>query len=349
MLPGPIQNARELKKFLYYLLTCVIIAVVLTPMMNGVTFTNAGLFLMTVGFATIYPFAGLYGSIWLFRFLDRKYDWLKDLWKRLLIGLIVVEIWSIVIYLVLTPLILMGFKGDTWAATVVELKKHIFYPVIMAPTGMLIIATIEFFSHWKAAYLRQEKLNAEMMAFKYEALHNQLNPHFLFNSFNVLSSLVTESPDLATRFIDQLSDLYQRVLNNKDKGLIPLAEELDFIKSYIFLLKTRFDEKIEIQVDVDAEQDDCIAPMVLQLLIENAVKHNSISKSEPLLITIKREGDVIETRNKIRLKRSVETSKATGLHNIQQRYSFFTDRQVEVNKQGNDFVVRIPLLKREAA
>jgi two-component system, LytTR family, sensor kinase len=337
------------KKVFHYILTCLIVSVVLTPIMNKGIFQRPEEIFLTVLLSFVYSITGLYGSIWLFKYLDKKYDWLNDIWKRLIIGVIAVEFWGLFIYLIMTPALLYYLRRASFEEILSDVTTNIWYPLIMAPTGMLIIAAVEFFQHWKKSYVRQEQLKAEMMSYKYEALHNQLNPHFLFNSFNVLSSLVQESPDLAINFIDQLSDLYQRVLNNKDKGLIPLSDELDFIKSYIFLLKTRFDEKLDIQIDVEARQDEWIAPMVLQLLIENAVKHNSVSKSEPLLIMIRKNGDVIETRNKIRLKKVVHYSKATGLQNIQQRYSFFTDRSVEILESEGDFVVKIPVLKRDAA
>src|SRR5690606_13428064 len=203
------------------------------------------------------------------------------------------------------------------------LKANIAYPLFMGLPGMLVIAAIEFFKNWKLSYLKQERLKAEMMAYQYEALHNQLNPHFLFNSFNVLSSLVFESQELAVRFIDQLSDLYTRVLDGRNKQLIPLADELEFIQSYSFLLKTRFEDKLDISIDVDAQDDERIAPMVLQLLIENAVKHNRISKDEPLCITIQKKDKAVEVSNPLRLKRAGDESKGTGLQNIRQRYKFF--------------------------
>jgi LytS/YehU family sensor histidine kinase len=253
------------------------------------------------------------------------------------------------VFLTLTPVLLYWIKDASIPVIITELKKNFIYPLIMAPSGMLLIAAFEFFKHWEASYQKQEKIKAEMMTYKYEALSNQLNPHFLFNSFNVLSSLVLESPELAIKFIDQLGDLYQRVLNNKDKGLIPLAEELDFVRSYIFLLKTRFEDKLDIRIDIHVQESELIAPLVLQLLIENAVKHNIISKAEPLVIKIARRGDWIEISNPIRIKKIVNGSNATGLHNIRQRYSFFTDKPVEISQADGYFIVTIPVLQKEVA
>ncbi len=335
-----------MKHIFSYLLTCLIISIVMAPIMNRAVLTDPQEFFITIMSGLIYTVSGLYGSIWLFQFLDKKYDWLKDIWKRLTIGIVAVEVWSMLIFILITPPLLYLVRGNSMENIMIELRKNILTPLIMGLPGMLIIASIEFFKYWKSSYLKQEKLKAEMMAYKYEALHSQLNPHFLFNSFNVLSSLVYESPAMAMHFIDQLSELYKRILNSRDKVLIPLAEELEFIQSYIYLLKTRFEDKLNIVVKVNPENDDHIAPMVLQLLIENAVKHNIISKAEPLIIHIEKKADVIETRNMIRLKRVGDESRGTGLQNIQQRYGYFTERPVEVSQRDGEFVVRVPILKQ---
>jgi hypothetical protein len=338
-----------MKKIGSYFLTCLVIALLLAPVMHADLFKSFEDFGITILFGLIYTFSGLYGSIWLFRYLDHKYDWIKDIWKRLVIGVIAVELWGILIYVLLTPLLLILFKGEALPDILHAMKKNIAYPLVMGVFGMVIIAAVEFFKNWKLAYVKQEKLKAEMMAYQYEALHNQLNPHFLFNSFNVLSSLVYESQDLAVTFIDQLSDLYRRVLNGKAKELVPLSEELEFIQSYIFLLKTRFQDKLEIEVDVNPLPDEWIAPMVLQLLIENAVKHNSISKERPLVIRVQKTGNTIETRNALRIKKAGDDSRGMGLRNIRQRYSFLTESPIEIIQTAHEFIVWIPLLKRNGS
>jgi two-component system, LytTR family, sensor kinase len=334
-----------MKRFFYYTVTCLVVATILAPIMDRRALTDVSKFVEGVVFGFAYSFSGLFFSIWTFRYLDRKFDWQKSIIRRLVIGVLAVELLSLVTYMVITPLILYFWRETPWPAIITELTANAFLPLLMGLPGMLIIASIEFFKYWKASYLKQEKLRAEMMSYKYAALHNQLNPHFLFNSFNVLSSLVYESPELAVKFLEQLTELYKRVLDRKDKELIHLSEELEFISSYAYLLRTRFEDKLKINVDVAVSNDDWIAPMVLQLLIENAVKHNVISKADPLEITIERKGDVIETRNAIRRKRVGDDARGMGLINIRQRYGFFTQRDVQVTEHERNFIVRIPVLK----
>ena len=335
-----------MKRLFKYLLTCIIVAVVVVPFINPGLFIDPGYFWLNIQFSLIYTISGLYGTIWLFKLLDKKYDWIKNLWKKIIIGFLVVEVWSVAIFLAVTPILLHLYFDVSWEDTIPQLVKNVKYPLLMGIPGMIILSAIEFFKNWKQSYLKQQKLRAEMMTHKYEALHNQLNPHFLFNSLNVLSSLVYEDPQLAEKFIDQLSDLYTKVLNSKDKELIPLSEELEFIYSYIFLLKTRFENKLDIQVDLAANNNEFVAPMVLQLLIENAVKHNSVSTKDPLQIQVKRNGRFIETQNTLRVKKVGDDSRGTGLRNIQQRYSFFTDTPIEIEKTNDHFTVRVPILPK---
>jgi len=188
-------------------------------------------------------------------------------------------------------------------------------------------------------------LKVEMMAYRYESLRNQINPHFLFNSFNVLSDLVYADQAIAVKFINQLSDLFRYVLDSRDKELVPLQDELNFMQSYIYLLKTRFEEKLVLEIDLPSEPDELIVPMTLQLLVENAVKHNEVSEAFPLHIAIRRENDYFEVENSLRIKKVGEDSKNTGLRNIIQQFGYFTDKQVEVKDTEGKFLVRVPILK----
>jgi LytS/YehU family sensor histidine kinase len=184
-----------------------------------------------------------------------------------------------------------------------------------------------------------------MMAYKYESLRNQINPHFLFNSLNVLSDLVYDDQATAVKFIQQMSDLFRYVLDSRDKELVPLKDELEFIRSFTFLLKTRFEDKLIIENDIQPNSDDFIVPMTLQLLIENAVKHNEVSEAYPLRISMRKKGDYFEVENGVRPKNVGDDSKKTGLKNIIQQFAFFSDQPIEIIPTENSFLVRVPILK----
>jgi LytS/YehU family sensor histidine kinase len=153
---------------------------------------------------------------------------------------------------------------------------------------------------------------------------------------------------MAVIFINQLSDLFRYVLDSRDKELVPLKDELDFMHSYIYLLKTRFEDKLDLSFDLRAEADELIVPMTLQLLVENAVKHNEVSEAFPLRINIRRNDDYLEVENSLKVKKVGEDSKNTGLKNIMQQFSYFTDKLIEVTDTDGKFKVRIPVLKVSA-
>ena len=287
-----------------------------------------------------------FGVNWIWEVLDKRYDWIKDLWKRVIFGFILIELWVTIAFIVVAFIFQWIFWSTSLDDLIYTAKNYIYIPAIMAIPLAITISAIAFFKNWKNSFQKREKLKAEMMSYKYEALHNQLNPHFLFNSFNVLNSLVYEDRNLAIKFIDQLSDLYERVLKSKDKELIPLKEEVAFIEAYAFLLKTRFENKLDINIDFSPSDEEFIIPMVLQLLIENAVKHNTVSKSAPLQINIHKKNGVLEISNTLKAKKVGEDSKGTGLQNIQLRYQYFTDIPIEIQKTEKEFLVRVPILKK---
>lgn len=188
-------------------------------------------------------------------------------------------------------------------------------------------------------------LQEENIISQFETLKSQVNPHFLFNSLNVLSSLIFVDQNKAAKFVRQLSKVYRYVLEYKDKDTISLKDELPFIESYIFLLKTRFDKNLTIDINIGNEYyQKKIAPMVIQLLVENAIKHNIISTQKPLSIEIFIEGEYLVISNNLQVKSSREISSKTGLDNIRKRYEYLTNLKVIIEENSGYFRVKIPLL-----
>lgn len=190
-------------------------------------------------------------------------------------------------------------------------------------------------------------LQEETNIAQFEILKSQVNPHFLFNSLNVLSSLIHIDPKKAAKFVRQLSKVYRYVLEIKDRDLITLKEELPFVESYIFLLKTRFDQNLSVNLDITNNSErKMIAPMVIQLLLENAIKHNVVSKTKPLTINITEEDGFLAISNNLQLKSSREKSSNTGLNNIRKRYEYLSSKKIEITETEEFFSVKIPLLDR---
>jgi sensor histidine kinase YesM len=289
-----------------------------------------------------------FGNAYLGDWLDEKISWIEKPLPRAVAGIVGLIFYSILAFSIV-HVIMNWLIFDT---PVIESLKwlgihSLKYAIIISGAISLVLNTIAFFKNWKESKIEAEKLRAEMMTYKYEALRNQINPHFLFNSFNVLSELVYEDQGLAVKFIKQLSDVYRYVLDSKDRELISLQEEVDFIKIFGSLLQTRFENNLTIDIQIEPAKDELIVPMSLQLLLENAVKHNEVSSQFPLHIDIKRMDHSIQVKNLVKKKKIRESGTKTGLQNIMKRYKFLSDRQVRIEEKDNDFIVTVPILKSE--
>ena len=199
----------------------------------------------------------------------------------------------------------------------------------------------------RVVHQRAEQLETENLQAQLAALKNQVNPHFLFNSLSILSSLVHLDAELSEQFIDRLAQAYRYTLEQKDHDLVPLATELDFIRAYTFLLKIRFEDQFDVVLTVpeSAGLNYRIAPLTLQLLVENAVKHNQMASEQPLRVHIGCEADELVVRNTLQRRPApAAASTSVGLHNIRNRYRLLTDRPVRVVETAGEFIVHIPLL-----
>ncbi len=285
------------------------------------------------------------GALLINRLLDYKLKWIERPVLRSILGIFTLVSYSVIAFMIVKYLMFYlkyrTIPSESWEFT----STSSLYTIIISFNISLIFTAIGFFKAWKKAVAKAEELNVEMMAYRYEALRNQINPHFLFNSFNVLSDLVYADQSMAVKFINQLSDLFRYVLDSRDKELVSLKDELEFMNSYIYLLKTRFEDKLVLEIEIEAASDELIVPMTLQLLVENAVKHNEVSEAFPLHIHIRRNETYLEVENTLRLKKVGEDSKNTGLKNIIQQFSYFTERPIEVIDSDGKFLVRVPILK----
>jgi PAS domain S-box-containing protein len=193
------------------------------------------------------------------------------------------------------------------------------------------------------------KVQKENLQSQFEVLKQQVNPHFLFNSLNVLTSLIKIDPDLAESFTERLSKVYRYVLENKEKDVVSLSTELEFLYAYLFLLEIRFMNKIIIEINIDKSYYDFqILPIAIQLLIENAIKHNTFSKIKPLKIEIFIDRQQrLNIINNLNIRETKLASTGVGLENISRRYALVSDQKPEFNSTSNQFIAKLPLLKSE--
>jgi LytS/YehU family sensor histidine kinase len=194
--------------------------------------------------------------------------------------------------------------------------------------------------------LRAERLERAAVQAQLDALRNQVNPHFLFNSLSILAALVDTDARLAGQFIARLAKAYRYILEQRAQARVPLRTELDFLAAYTFLLTVRFEHKLFVTVDVPEAARDAyaIAPLSLQLLLENAVQHNRLSTAEPLRVTIALAGNCLRVANPVQPRLVPAASTGVGLQNIVGRYRLLTDQPVQVAEAGGYFTIDLPLL-----
>lgn len=213
-----------------------------------------------------------------------------------------------------------------------------------------IYESIYFFRHWKRTTLETEQLKREGLQTRYDSLKNQVNPHFLFNSLNSLSTLIEEDADRAEEFVQEMSRVYRYLLQSNDRVLTSLSLELDFIKAYFYLLKTRFNEGIRLEINVPEKYSESqVPPLTLQLLVENAVKHNVVSAAKPLIIKIfVDENKQLVVSNNRQPKTQVVISNKIGLENIRVKYKLLNQPVIQVRDTAVAFEVIVPLIDKEA-
>jgi LytS/YehU family sensor histidine kinase len=216
---------------------------------------------------------------------------------------------------------------------------------------LLMIAAIyesmRYVMLWKKTSVEYEQLQRENIQSQLEGLKNQVNPHFLFNSLNTLVNIIPENPDTAVRFVQKLSKVYRYILEIRDTKMTPLSNELDFLNAYIFLLKERFGENIQVKIDLSTEgvSDWHIVPLSLQILFENAIKHNIISAQKPLNIEVFIENERLIVKNNLQRKNQVQEGTGVGLQNIKNRYRLVSRKEVDIIVTQQSFMVALPLLK----
>lgn len=211
----------------------------------------------------------------------------------------------------------------------------------------LILIGSYFFYQWKDNLLYNEALKREQAQVKFDALKNQVNPHFLFNSLASLNSLIFENQQLASDFLQQLSKVYRYILQNKERAVVSLESELKFVEHYIALQKTRYDENVSFMIQVaEADLEKQIVPVSLQILIENVFKHNIINHENKMEIHIQSNGEYLSVSNKLQAKQQIEDSNQQGLENLKSLYRYLSNKEVQVITNAHTFTVNLPLIWR---
>jgi len=277
--------------------------------------------------------------------IKNKYAYFKK--HKIVCHIFQVALFLVVVFIVAILFVILQ-QGEFPQKSFLIITKFPVYltsSIIINFFSFLIVAVFSQYIDSKRQEMELQRLQTKNMTYHYAQLKEQINPHFLFNSLNVLVSLINKNPDLAIHYTKLLSNIYRYVLMNETKDTVTLNEELEFIKHYLGLLKIRFNDGLDIHVDVEKDTlSKEIIPMALQLLIENAVKHNSISPSSPLIIKINCHNGYVIVSNSIQKRTHMIDSTGIGLKNLEERYDIFFSKQIEILNDGVLFSVKIPLL-----
>lgn len=299
-------------------------------------------FSVTAGITTLMWVVMWIGNENLTCIIDQKISWVKHPIRRFVTGVVSTVIFTVVVAVLLA-------KAYEFA---LNLRFNSYNDFIFS--ALIITFLISFFLHgrefllrWKETAVEAERYQKESVRAQYESLKNQVDPHFLFNSLNVLTNLVYEDADKSAKFIKQLSEVYRYVLENRGKELVTLDQEMKFVKAYLYLQQIRFGDKLIIQNDLDGKKGT-LPPLVLQTLVENAIKHNIISEEHPLTIRLSEQNGDILVENNLQRKTIIrEDSTGIGLDNTKKRYQFLSEREMKVEETDGKFKVTIPLLAIE--
>ncbi|MCU7614502.1 2TM domain-containing protein [Chryseobacterium sp. GMJ5] len=311
------------------------------------TFYN---FLLSLIISCMYSFLIGAGNGMINDFLNKRLPWSEATTKRAVISIISILIINSILVYFCNYINFVVFQKN---ATPEEFfaGKYNFINWFMINIALLISAFLHakgFMEELKKSSRKEvveQKLIAKSANAQFESLKNQLDPHFLFNSLNVLSSLIDENPAQAQKFTASMSKIYRYVLEQKDKELVTVEDEIEFAKTYCDLLKTRFEDSVDFEFNVKKEEyKKFVVPLSLQLLLENCIKHNFATSSRPLLIKVFSENDILCIENNLQVREQMKESAGIGLANIVQRYSLLTKRNVFIEKSTDYFKVKLPVL-----
>lgn len=311
-------------------------------------FTRAPFLTWEKYFTTLFITSAIWiGNRYIMIYSRKKFPLFDDVRKRIIFQSIVMLVFTIAANVILSQLFKKTFSDEAVGFALADKLIHSNSAAIFCTIMIIAIyESIFFMRQLKNSVEETENLKRESLAAQLNALRTQVNPHFLFNNLNTLSSLIPECPEHAVDFVQQLSKVYRHILEVKDEKSILLRDELEVLNAYTFLLKTRFGNNLDVTIDIPAEKlNKKIVPLSLQLLMENAIKHNIVSSGRPLQINIFTENGSLVIDNNLQMKNQISESTGIGLDNIRNRYKLLGDKTVKVTETGTNFTVSIPLIE----
>jgi LytS/YehU family sensor histidine kinase len=298
-------------------------------------------FLFTIGIAFII----WEGNRYLLFTLRSYFDWFNKPVRKIVVLVLAISFYTIPISALLLVIWYKLFNAgivnwDVITTTILMMMICVLFITHIYETVFLVREA-------ESEKLKKEQLERARAEAELEALKNQIDPHFIFNSLNALSHLIEKDPVKAKQFNDNLADVYRYILQNKARELVLLHEEMIFLTDYFSLLKIRFEQAVQLQIGINPAMYDqyLIPPISLQILVENAIKHNEFTDAVPLIISIEMQNDELIIHNQVRKKILRKASSRIGLQNLGERYRLTTSKEISVTESASDFTVSLPILK----
>lgn len=280
------------------------------------------------------------------RWLNKKLPWDVYVSKRFFIQLLSSGVYSLFVVNITFYLFRTFFTESAPDFNQIAIMNV--YGLLFVLPAISIHFGVYFMTQWKKTKLRSEQLEKENIRTQLEVLKSHVDPHFLFNNLNILSSLIDVDKDEARKFLDNFAEVYRYVLKNKQVELVSLSEELEFLDSYVYLLTNRFGENFKFEKDIFANlEDKMIPPLAIQIVVENVIKHNTLESENPLKIEMFLEDEKLVVKNNLQPRKDMLPSSKTGLNNIKKRFEYLTDEDVDVMNIESHFIVKLPLIEIE--
>lgn len=315
---------------------------------NDFRFQSPQSFLISFAMYQLYALVLGFSNMTFFAYME-KIDWKGNKLLRTLVGFsgsVAITLAGLFVLRLLTAVSINQMSYETFIDN--ERWENYSFGLWVTLTIVVLFQLAYFYNKYQQNKIKEQKVIAGTASAKFDALKNQLDPHFLFNSLNVLTSLIEENPDKALAFTTGLSKVYRYVLEQKNKDLVTVDQELEFAKTYMSLLKMRFEDSIVFEIPEKATNPESkVVPLSLQLLLENAVKHNTVTSRKPLHIKIYQDQGNLIVENNLQPKQIVKKSSGVGLSNIKQRYRLLTNKKVIINQEAGRFAVAIPMLTKQ--
>ena len=334
--------------WLVAIVVSILIGLVTTVLMGGSLKMPFMQFVWNAGYSMSLGLP-LFANGYLFKWFEKRYiDWINRPGTSVVRALLMHLLYSSAVIWTVNWFWFIYVMDSQWDSFLQYNRSTVISEYIIFIIIASVIYAISFFKAWRNEVQQTEEVKRESLALKYKVLQDQINPHFLFNSLNVLGSLIDIDTEKAKQFTRELSKFYRDVLHFKDLDIISLKEEIDFVTKYIYLQQIRFGEALQVDIIANEKVEGKVIPLSAQALVENAIKHNEISKANPLKIVVAISDNYeLVVENNLQPKIHVEDSSKTGLKNMAGRYEYLTGKQMLVTKNRGYFRVSVPLIRIE--